>query len=243
VTASGTEAEREILRTVAIVVAAGPGTRLGADAPKAFVPLGGTPLLTYSLRSIADAPAISSVVVALPPGWEGRGRELLDQHRPWRCPLSIVTGGATRQESVRVALDSVGAADLIAVHDAARPFITSADLERAVAAAVLHGAAILAMAATDTVKQVDTDGWIESTPDRHRIWLAQTPQVFRADLLRTAHARAAEEGTTATDDAMLVERLGARVKVVQGSPYNRKITTPDDLRWAEWVLTHPSALR
>ncbi len=225
------------MRTVAIIVAAGPGTRLGAEVPKAFVPLGAQPLFIHSVRALLRAPVISDVVVVLPPTREREGRALLDAHGPWRCPVSVVTGGAERQDSVRAGLDSVTDVDVIAVHDAARPFVTADAVERVVAAAQLHGAAILAVPASDTLKQVDADGWIESTPGREGIWLAQTPQAFRADMLRTAHARAFAEKVTGTDDAMLVERLGMRVKVVPGDPGNRKITTPDDLRWAEWLLS------
>ena len=112
-----------------------------------------------------------------------------------------------------------------------------------VAAAIRHGAAIAAAPATDTVKQVHPEGWIESTPPRERMWLAQTPQVFRADVIRAAHVQAASGVTPATDDAMLVERLGARVHVVRANPENRKITTAEDLRWAQWRLATGGAPR
>ncbi len=226
----------------AIIVAAGPGTRLGAGLPKAFVELAGIPLVVRSLRALLRAPSIAAVVVAVPPASVEQARTVIGLHGPWRCPVALIAGGAARQASVRNGVDALGPAELIAIHDAARPFVSSDVVEAAIAAAAQHGAAIVAAPATDTVKQVHPDGWIELTPPRERLWLAQTPQVFRADLIRTAHARAAESGD-ATDDAMLVEQLGARVYVVPGNPENRKITTPDDLRWAEWLLAQSPASR
>ena len=125
---------------------------------------------------------------------------------------------------------------LLLVHDAARPFVSLECVEACVAAAATHGAAIAAVAAHDTVKLADPDSVIIETLDRRRIWLAQTPQVFRTDLLREAYQRARSDGFVATDDAALVERLGHAVRIVPGESTNRKITTPDDLRWAEWYL-------
>lgn len=227
----------------AIIVAAGPGTRLGAGVPKGFVELGGVPLVVRALRAVLSAPSIASAVVVAPSASVDQARALVEAHGPWRCPVTVTAGGAERQDSVRKGLAAVGPAALIAIHDAARPFVSGAVIEAAIAAADRHGAAIVAAPATDTVKQVHDEGWIEATPPRQRMWLAQTPQVFRADLIRAAHARGAAASAAATDDAMLVEQLGARVYVVPGNPENRKITTPEDLRWAEWLLAQSPALR
>lgn len=224
----------------AILVAAGPGTRLGAAEPKGFVRLAGEPLVARSLRAMLASPAVTRSVVVVPPGCVERARSLLEPVSDTR-PLLIVEGGAERQDSVRQGLAAAGDAELIAIHDAARPFVSRAVVDAAIAAARQYGAAIVAVPATDTVKQVHPDGWIEATPPRERLWLAQTPQVFSADLLRRAHAQARDSG--ATDDALLVEALGVRVHVVRGNPENRKITTPDDLRWAEWLLAQPAAPR
>jgi 2-C-methyl-D-erythritol 4-phosphate cytidylyltransferase len=226
----------------AVIVAAGPGTRLGAGVPKAFVELAGTPLVVHSLRALLNAPSIESVVVVVSPSCLDDARRLLDRHGPWRCMPTLAAGGAERRDSVRNGLAMAGSAELIAIHDAARPFVSREAVEAAVAAAARHGAAIVGTPAVDTVKQLHPDGWIESTLPRRQIWLAQTPQVFRADLIRAAHAQTSIPGD-ATDDAMLVERLGTRVYVVPGNPENRKITTPEDLRWAEWVLTRPAGSR
>jgi 2-C-methyl-D-erythritol 4-phosphate cytidylyltransferase len=130
--------------------------------------------------------------------------------------------------------------DLVAVHDAARPFVDADVVAAAVKAAAEHGASVVATPATDTLKQVDSDGWIVATIPRRDVWLAQTPQVFRVQLLREAHAAAAKAHLTATDDSALLERLGYRVRIVRGNPENRKITTAEDLRWAEWLLDRRS---
>ena len=226
----------------AVLVAAGPGTRLGAGVPKAFVELAGTPLVIHSLRALLSAPSIESVVVVVSPSCLEDARQLLDRHGPWRCNPAVAPGGPERRDSVRNGLAATGSAELIAIHDAARPFVSREAVEAAVAAAALHGAAIVGTPAVDTVKRLHPDGWIESTLPRRQLWLAQTPQVFRADLIRAAHAQPSI-ADDATDDAMLAERLGTRVYVVPGNPENRKITTPEDLRWAEWVLTRPPGSR
>ena len=226
----------------AVIVAAGPGTRLGAGVPKAFVELAGTPLVVHSLRAILNVPSIESAVVVVSPTCLEEARQLLDHHGPWRCEPTLAPGGPERHDSVRNGLAVAGSAELIAIHDAARPFVSREAVEAAVAAAARHGAAIVAAPAIDTVKHVHPDGWIEATLPRRHLWLAQTPQVFRADLIRAAHTQTPLPAD-ATDDAMLVERLGTRVYVVPGNAENRKITTPEDLRWAEWVLARPTGPR
>ncbi len=221
----------------AILVAAGPGSRLGAGVPKAFVALAGQPLVIHSLRALLEAPSIDSVAIVVPAGELRDAQALVDAHGPWRCAIAIAAGGAERQDSVRAGLAAVDpAAELIAIHDAARPFVPPAVIEAVVAAAARHGAAIAAAPVTDTLKRVDAEGRIEATLPRERMWSAQTPQAFRAEIIRDAHRRGAATGGAATDDAVLVERLGARVFVVPSSADNRKITTPEDLRWAEWRL-------
>lgn len=226
----------------AIIVAAGPGTRLGAGMPKAFVPLAGVPLFVRSLQALLATPAIDHAVVVAPPESLRDAAQLLAGGGPYRLAPQLVAGGTERQNSVRNGLAAVGDAALVVIHDAARPFVTRATVEAVIDAAREHGAAIVAIPATDTVKIVHPDGWVEATPPRARTWLAQTPQVFRTDLIRAAHARA-DRAAPATDDAALVERLGHRVRVVAGSPDNRKITTPDDRAWAEWQLARSAAAR
>lgn len=230
------------MSVAAIVVAAGPGTRLGLGQPKAFVDVAGVPLFVRALRAVAVA-GVNDLVLVAPPGAMAQAEALLAPHAPLPCPVRIVEGGAERQDSVRCGLAAVGAVELVAIHDAARPFVSADVVAAVIATAGRHGAAIVATPATDTVKEVHSEGWIESTLPRRRLWLAQTPQVFRTDLIRRAHARAHSAGNLATDDAALVEQLGERVYVVRGNPENRKITTPDDLRWAAWLLQQPAGAR
>lgn len=230
------------MRVTAIVVAAGPGSRLGAGLPKAFVPLAGSPLVIHALRAVLAAAEIDSVVVVAPPGRGSDIDSILARYGPWRCPIRSCPGGSERQDSVRAGVEKAGETDLVAIHDAARPFVDAAVVGEAVRVAAEFGAAIVAGRAADTVKEVDAGGRIVATLPRDRIWLAQTPQVFRVELLREAH-EAARGSVPATDDALLLERAGVEVRVVEGNPENRKITTPADLLWAEWLLATRSGPR
>ncbi len=218
---------------VLVVVAGGPGRRLGADLPKALVRVDNRPLLDLTLTALAHIDsAISRTVVVAPSSHMGEVEQIAGAKWPW--PVAVVPGGSERQDSVRIGLDACPQADTVVIHDAARPFVTAAALERVIAAAIEHGAAITALAAVDTVKLVDDAGNVRSTPPRHEVRQAQTPQAFRRDILVAAHAAAATN--LATDDAALVEATGHPVRVVAGDPATRKITTAEDLRWAEWML-------
>ena len=214
----------------AIIAAGGRGVRFGADRPKQFLAIGGRSMLDTSIDALAASDRVDEIVVALPE------THLADVVKAWPSspkPLAFVAGGARRQDSVaRAFAKSSRAADVIVVHDAARPFVSADLIARTVDAAEAHGAAIAALAVRDTVKQAgdaERDGSrpIRGTIPRHTVFLAQTPQAFRRDVL----ARALEEGRSVdvTDEAMLVERLGLPVHVVEGDPRNIKITTPDDL--------------
>jgi 2-C-methyl-D-erythritol 4-phosphate cytidylyltransferase len=209
---------------VALLVAAGRGERLGASGPKAFVMLGGRPMLEWSLDALRAAPSVERVVVAVPPGlsWVGGGE--------------VVEGGEARSQSVRNALAAAGDADVVVVHDAARPLVSAELVERCVAE--LDGgvdAVIAAAPVTDTVKEA-SDGTVLRTLDRTRLWAVQTPQVFRAAALRAALAQPDEVLAAATDDAGLIEARGGVVRVVESSPRNLKVTTPTDLALAELLL-------
>jgi 2-C-methyl-D-erythritol 4-phosphate cytidylyltransferase len=223
--------------TAAILVAAGPGTRLGKGVPKAFVRLADAPLFVHTMRALLRCSRIDRVALIVPRGWETEAQHLLDTTGPWRCRIDIVAGGQERQDSVGAGLERIADAEWVVVHDAARPFVTTQVLDQVIAAAADEGAAIAAIPATDTIKRVESDRRIASTLPRERLWLAQTPQVFRTELLRRAHAQSATLPAPATDDAALVEAIGVTVCVVPGTAENRKITTPDDLEWAEWLLT------
>ena len=208
-----------------------------AATAKAFLDLAGSPLAVYALRTLTRVPDIASIVLVISPDEEARARQIIDRFGPWRLPVQLVAGGAERQDSVAAGLAAVQAgAALVLVHDAARPFVSAACVRACIDTAAVHGAAIAALAAHDTVKLAGPDSVIIETLDRSRIWLAQTPQVFRTVLLREAYSKACRDGYVGTDDAALVERLGHPVRIVPGDSVNRKITTPDDLQWAEWYL-------
>ena len=234
-------------RVTAIVPAAGLGTRMGADTPKQFLSLDGVPVLLFTLRRLAACPAITDFVIATRADEIESVSASISAENLGR-PVHVVRGGDARQDSVANALVEVPAeADLILVHDAVRPLVTLAQIERVIAEADACDAAILGIPAMDTVKEVKraslpTDvALITATVPRERIVLAQTPQVFRASLLLEAFARARQDGVAASDEASLVERIGRDVHVVVGSERNLKITRPGDIELAEFYLRQERA--
>jgi 2-C-methyl-D-erythritol 4-phosphate cytidylyltransferase len=240
------------MRVFVILPAAGMGTRMAAGhspstAPKQFLELGGVPVLIRTLRAFAAVPEVTNLIVAV------RANEMervADQVREFGFvdEVRVVEGGDHRQESVANALNAIDCDpdDIVLVHDAVRPLIDSATIERTIRAVEKHNAAIVGLPAVDTIKQVErtADGAIiTSTIPREYIVRAQTPQGFRCGLLKRAFAEAAADGFVGTDEASVVERAGAQVAVVQGSPANFKITQPGDLELAEFYLQHQSAPR
>lgn len=211
-----------------IVVAGGSGQRFGQ--PKQFSLLGGRPVLQWAVE--ACRPSSDGVVLVVPEEPGGQTR------RASHGADTVVTGGPTRADSVRRGLDAVPVdADVVVVHDAARPLASPALFETVIDA-VRGGAdgAVPGLAPSDTIKEVDTAGNVTATLERAALVAVQTPQAFRATVLRRAHAEAEREAPAATDDAMLVEALGARVRVVPGEADNLKITAPEDLKTAERLL-------
>jgi 2-C-methyl-D-erythritol 4-phosphate cytidylyltransferase len=220
-----------------IVVAAGKGERMGRELPKPFLPVGGIPLLIHTLRAITQSTLISKITLIVAPEREALCRDMLRSYATFRIPLAVVHGGAERQDSVRLGLAALdSASEVVAIHDAARPFLDREILDRSIETAAIYGGALVAVPARDTIKRVGEDGTVVETIPRQRLWLAQTPQTFRVPLIREAHARALAEGVVMTDDAALLERLGKVVKIVPGSYRNFKITTPEDLQVAEAFL-------
>ena len=233
------------MKVFVIIPAAGLGTRMAASsttrrAPKQFLSLGGQPILVLALRAFLQVESIERIFVAVRKSEIERVQAQLREHR-LQQKISVVEGGDTRQESVRNALRLLPADDddIVLVHDAVRPLIDPATIERTIEAVERHHAAIVALPAVDTIKQVErtADGAIiTSTIPRERIVLAQTPQGFRCGIFRRAVQAADADGFAGTDEASLVERLGIEVAVVPGSPRNFKITQPGDLALAEFYL-------
>jgi 2-C-methyl-D-erythritol 4-phosphate cytidylyltransferase len=225
------------MKVSAIIVAAGAGIRFGARIPKQFIALGGRSVLAWSLEVFERSSLINEMIVVVPPSDEVSAIEIT---RKWvhRVPVKVVPGGATRQESVKSGLDTVDAElKWVAVHDAARPLVTLTQIEAVCFLAQEVGAAILAIPVQDTVKVVDEDGLIIRSQDRTRLYLAQTPQVCRKEDLRSAYKLAEDKGIRATDEAGLLEVSGVAVGVAEGSPGNFKITTQEDLKMAEALIT------
>jgi 2-C-methyl-D-erythritol 4-phosphate cytidylyltransferase len=221
-----------MLKSVVLIPAAGLGTRMGG-VRKPFLELDGVPVLNLTLRKFLSSPLISAAYVALRP----EDRVTLTEQ--FEKPVVIVDGGANRQASVENCLRAVPAdTDLVAVHDAVRPFVEMDAIARVLAEAARTGAAILGIPAVDTIKQVeriDDHAVIRATLKREIIVLAQTPQVFRYDLLCRAYEAARQDEFIGTDEASLIEHLGVEVSVVMGSDRNIKITRPSDLELARWI--------
>jgi 2-C-methyl-D-erythritol 4-phosphate cytidylyltransferase len=219
----------------AILVAAGAGMRLGErdGIPKALRPLNGVPMYVHALRVLSTVSAVKGTVVVVSPGWE---EYAMGSAFEQRAPLELVAGGATRQASVAAGLRVLGAGvERVVVHDAARPLVDAALIERVLAALDHADGAVCAVPLTDTLKRVRDDRVVE-TFDREGLWRVQTPQAFRLEILRRAHDQAARDGVTATDDAALVERAGGSVVVVPGDERNVKVTTATDFALAEALL-------
>jgi 2-C-methyl-D-erythritol 4-phosphate cytidylyltransferase/2-C-methyl-D-erythritol 2,4-cyclodiphosphate synthase len=223
----------------AIIAAGGRGLRFGGASPKQLLTLGGRPILARSVDAFVACDVISEIVVALPPDLAAAPPSYLQDRGKL---LTVVNGGEQRRDSVANAFTRVSdRAEIVVVHDAARPLVTGDLIRRTVTAAAESGAAIAALRAHDTVKQTDAAGAITATLPRERIYLAQTPQAFRVSVLRDA----LRLNGAATDEAMLAEQAGHTVRVVDGDPRNLKITTPDDLTMAEHFAgaAHAPALR
>jgi len=224
-------------RTAAVVPAAGRGLRMGGATPKQFLTLGGLPILVHALRVLEESPAVMEIILTVPAvDREYCLNDIVARYKFHKI-TKVVPGGEQRQDSVRHGLAQLDQdMDMVLVHDAVRPFLTVNMVTGVIDAAAKHGAAVVAIPLRDTIKRVDADGLIESTVDRSHLWSAQTPQAFQRSLLQAAHRKAHLENYHATDDAQLMEWLGHRVAIVEGSGENIKITRPEDLGIGEAIL-------
>ena len=228
------------MNVTAIIAAAGAGRRMKSDRPKQLLTLDDTPILIYTIRKFNACRLINRILVAAP-------KEAVDEVRKlvagagFSKPVSVVQGGARRQDSVAVAMQHLGPdTTIVAVHDAVRPFVKVEEIEAVVLEAHKVGAAVLAIPIVDTVKQIRKD-LIDSTLTREHLVLAQTPQAFRVEVLREAFERAKRDEYYGTDESSLDERLNLSVAVVRGSERNIKITRPDDLALARFYLQEEQA--
>jgi len=224
-------------KAAAIVVGAGEGVRMGTGKKKQYMMLGDRPVLAHAVLAFEKCDAIQEIFLVIPAGDDVLcNKEIIDPLK-LRKPITLVPGGGTRQESVFNGLRAIdGQCDLVAIHDGVRPLVRSGDIAECVRVADKYGGCILALKASDTVKTVDVEDRVVVTMKRHMIRMAQTPQAFRYDLILGAHITAQKENYVGTDDAELAERCGEVVKVMPGDPYNIKITTPKDLKLAEFLL-------
>lgn len=219
-----------------LVPAAGMGTRLGANQPKALIDIAGTPLLVRTLCRFAACGLVDNCLIVIPmearPAFEACLRTFFP-----KATVRLVAGGAERQESVANGLAALDpSTGIVVIHDAARPFVTEESIRASIDAAKTFGAATVAVPSVDTILVADEGAFLRETPDRKTLWLCQTPQTFQVEVLRRAHDHAAKNGFIGTDDASLVRRVGGKVKLVLGSPLNFKVTTPQDLALARCVV-------
>ena len=221
---------------IAIIAAAGAGTRMASDRPKQFLLLAGTPVIIHTLKVFEQCESINEVIVVLPAA-ESAGFLSLAAKYGLRKVSRVVPGGVTRADSVKRGLLAIRAAtaEIVAVHDGVRPFVTVDEIDATVAAAHADGAAILVGPVTDTIKQVNEQRIVQ-TLDRGELRRALTPQCFRYDVLRQAYQAADVTDPSVTDESVLVEKLGIPVSIVEGSSRNIKITTAQDLAIAEAIL-------
>lgn len=226
-----------------LIPAAGMGRRMGAAVNKQYLPLGDRPVLSHTIALFDRHPAVDHILVICPETEMAQCRQQVIEPFGFTKVRGLVAGGSERQDSVRNGLQACQAAaeDIVLIHDGARPLLKPSLVDPVIAAALRHGAAIVGVPVKDTIKQV-TDGMIDTTPDRRRLWQAQTPQGFRYGLIRDAHARALQQGHCGTDDASLIEWLGGPVAMVEGDYCNIKITTPEDLVLARAFLDNQGGL-
>ena len=218
-------------RTGAVIVAAGKSSRMGG-VDKTFASMLGAPLIAHTVERFETHPQVGEIALVLTAESVGRGREMVTS-RGWRKVSQVCTGGARRQDSVCNGLQALSPCDLVIVHDGARPCVDPATLERGIQSASIYGAAVAGTPVKDTIKRVSPELVVEDTPERARLWAAQTPQVFRYDLLLEAHRSCQDDFT---DDAAMVESLGHEVRMFEGAYENIKVTTAGDLTIAEAFL-------
>ncbi len=223
-------------KVLAIIVAGGKGKRIGADISKQYLNISGKPIIVHTLKVFEDSSVIDSIIVVCHPDEVDFCRQNIIKKFGFKKIIKIVKGGKERQDSVRNGLNAVPKSyDITVIHDAVRPFVSRSIIKKSVSEARKAGASVVCVPVKDTIKEV-SEGYAAKTLQRQRLWAVQTPQTFKTDIIKEAHKKAFEKGINATDDSSLVEILGCKVKVVEGSYENIKITTPEDLIIGEEIL-------
>lgn len=225
------------MKADAVIVSAGKGLRFMEGKKKQFYFLRGKPILAHTLDKFETCSLIRSVRLVV--GQEDMDyclKEIVEKYR-FQKVSKIVPGGKRRQESVRNGIDALPKdADIVAIHDGVRPLVTQTMIEDSIHSAARYGAVVFAIPVKETIKMSNPDGTVLKTLDRESLWQTQTPQTFQVNVIREAHSRATEDGFVGTDDASLVERMGVKVHILTGSYTNIKITTPEDLWFANLFL-------
>ncbi|HMB97755.1 MAG TPA: 2-C-methyl-D-erythritol 4-phosphate cytidylyltransferase [Balneolaceae bacterium] len=220
-----------------IIPAAGSGKRMKSRLPKPYMKIAGDPVLKHTLLCFQNLPDLKQVVISTAAEYTSEALKIAKRVFP-NLAVSCVTGGSKRQDSIQKALSSIeSSVEYVIVHDAVRPFVEHLSIEKCLETAKISGAAILSIPARDTIKVADKKRIVQSTPDRRTVWQAQTPQIFKKEILDRAYAYAKSTGYIGTDDASLVEHLGENVTLVEGSYKNFKITYPADMKYAELLIT------
>ena len=219
--------------TSAIIAAAGNGTRMKSETAKQFILIDETPVLAITLTAFEKASEIDEIIIVTRETDIDAVKNLAEKFNISKLS-SVICGGETRQESISNALEAVKG-DIVLIHDGARPFVTQKQINEVAASLYINDAAALGIPVTDTIKSVDGD-IITGTIDRSTLVSIQTPQGFKTEIIKKAHSVAKTNGLSATDDCALCEHMGIKVKVVTGSPANIKLTTPDDLMFADGIL-------
>ncbi len=226
-----------MIKKAVIIPAAGSGVRLGADIPKPFIELAGIPILQRTLMPFLQMVGMRQIIISTSGDWVESCIKISENLNADHLEIKVVEGGKERQDSIKNALENVrDDIELVAVHDAVRPFVTPDQISECFKVAEKFDGAVLGVPAKDTIKKIDTEGLVSETPNRSFLWQAQTPQVFKKTILQKAYESAVLEGFIGTDDASLVERINGRIKMVEGSRENLKITYPVDLRIAELIV-------
>jgi 2-C-methyl-D-erythritol 4-phosphate cytidylyltransferase len=225
------------MKTDALIAAAGKGKRMGGRVKKQFISLDGIPLLVYALKAFEEFEGVEQMYLVLDEGdFEYCKREIIQKYGITKV-IQLVPGGNRRQDSVWNGLKAMeGHCDMVIVHDGVRPFVSGGILKRLVMAMKDYQAVVTAIPARDTIKRVDGSGTVLDTLQRNTLFHVQTPQGFRYDVINEAYERALKEEEEGTDDAYFAERMGVQVKVIEGSPFNIKVTTPEDIALAHYIL-------